>query len=55
MFLSGTLEIDGSGAVVVGVAAMDGLWWITPSDIRKNCCIFFAVAVDQVLDGFGTF
>ena len=39
MLVSGTLEIAGSYAVVVGVAAMDGLWWIALSVIQKSCCI----------------
>ena len=54
MLVSGTLELSGSHAVVVGVAEIYGLWWIAFSVIRT---IFFhfvvSVAVAQVLDGFG--
>ena len=39
MLVSGTLELVGSHAVVVGVATIDGLWWIAIYIIQKSCCI----------------
>ena len=39
MLFSGTLKIAGSDAVVLVVSAIDGLWWIDLSVIRKSCFI----------------
>ena len=39
MLVSVTLEVTGLHAVVVGVSAMDGLWWIALSVIQKSWCI----------------
>ena len=37
--VSGALEISRSHAIVVGVAAIDGFWWIALSVIWTSCCI----------------